>query len=132
MKTSVRRRLWWLFLINLGILFSLYFCIFLYSWLKPRKYLDLRCIFIIKSCTVLMPRYIWHFQWVTSSFCFLLMVSNCKTFSLIYFLKITFWKLKRYFLYPLYILCLFVTWSKFLYSQTIIIRSSSLVIYPCR
>ena len=45
------------FLINLSILFSLYFCIFLYSWLKAGKYLDLSYIFKTKpcSCTVLMP-----------------------------------------------------------------------------
>ena len=61
--------------------------------------------------------------------CFLLMVINCKMFSLDLFLKITFYKLKRYFSY---ILCLFVTWSKHLYSHTIVIRSSSLVMYPCR
>ena len=58
------------FLINLGIYISLYFCIFLNSWLKAGKYSVLSYIFIIKSCssTVLMPRYIWHFQWVTWSF----------------------------------------------------------------
>ena len=54
-----------------GYTFFTLFLSILYSWLKADKYLDLSCIFIIKSCscTVLMPRHIWHFQWVTWSFC---------------------------------------------------------------
>ena len=113
------------FLIKLGIHFSLYFGIILYNWLKAGKYSDLSSIFIIKACSfrVLIPWYMWHLQWVTWSFYFLLMLINCKTFSLSLFLKILFYKSKCYFLY---ILCLFVTWSKLFYSYTIVIRSSCL------
>ena len=61
--------------------------------------------------------------------CFLTMLINCKTFCPNLFLKITFYKLKRYFIC---VLCLFVTSSKPSYSHKIVIRSSSLVMHTCR
>ena len=115
------------FLIKLGIHFSLYLGIILYNWLKAGKYSDLSSIFIIKACSfrVLIPWYIWHLQWVTWSFCFLLMLI-VKRLPLIYFWKLRFTNRSVI----VYIFCLFVIWSKLFYSYTIVIRSSSLFMYP--